>query len=460
MKKIKSKYLIFISVILIGLIAILISIFNKPTINVYLLAANSKHALINIEINKLIPSTYYVCVDNNNEINEKTEFIEYTKDNSFELTNGNYFIHIKDKNDKIIKLDYSDVYYLDINSEPKYPFYPENETIDLDYTYIAVNTELSINSSDNDVVEIKDNKIITKSKGVSTISLSASYLNESFDIEVTDLYTTYDIGSMSKPILNKTICNQEEAHKLDEVLRLLIEDAGYQTRAGVVACARFMALQFPYRLAYFSESGRLDPDFHINTDGEGRYYHTGLFLSEDKFDELGDYRFGRAYWGQYFDIDDFEDHSKDEEYLTGLLTVSDIGHHLYLAKRPNGLDCSGYVSWIYLNGGFDLGDLGAGGPDTNGMSQLGKRVNISDELLQSDQIKAGDLVGNAGHIGMVIGVEEDYIWITDTLITGTKVTRYERNKASFDELGIEAFRYFMLMDDEYKLDGNYTAIWE
>ena len=94
------------------------------------------------------------------------------------------------------------------------------------------------------------------------------------------------------------------------------------------------------------------------------------------------------------------------------------------------------------------------------MSQLGKRVNISDELLQSDQIKAGDLVGNAGHIGMVIGVEEDYIWITDTLITGTKVTRYERNKASFDELGTEAFRYFMLMDDEYKLDGNYTAMWE
>lgn len=460
MKKIKSKYLIWVLTILTISVGLLTILFNKPNINVYFLVANKDHALINIKIDKLIPSKYYVCVDNNKEVDENTIFIEYEKDNRFELIDGNYFIHIKDKNDNIIEYDYSDVYYFELNNKPKYPFYPINETIDLDYTYIAINKELTINSSNEDIVKIDNNKLITNSKGISTITFSSNQYNETFDVEVTDLYTTYDTDSMSKPILNKTICDEENAHKLDEVLRLLIENAGYKTRAGVVACARFMALQFPYRLAYFSESGRLDPNFHINTDGEGRYYHTGLFLSEDKFNDLGQYRFGRAYWGQYFDIDDYEDHSLDEEYLTGLLTVSDIGHHLYLAKRPNGLDCSGYVSWIYLNGGFDLGDLGAGGPDKPGMSQLGKRVNITDELLQSDLIKAGDLIGNAGHIGMVIGIEEDYIWVTDTLITGTKVTKYERNKASFDSLGKESFRYFMLMDDEYKLDGNYTAMWE
>ena len=128
-------------------------------------------------------------------------------------------------------------------------------------------------------------------------------------------------------------------------------------------------------------------------------------------------------------------------------------------KRPNGLDCGGFVSWCYYNAGYDFGDMGAGGPGSYGMSMLGERVSITDELLQSDRIKAGDLCGFTGHVGIVIGVEEDYIWIADTIRTGTKVRRYERNVESFNELGDDAFTYFMLMDEEYLEDGNYTEMW-
>ena len=335
-----------------------------------------------------------------------------------------------------------------------YPIGQEIDVLKIDYP------EIVLTSSDDSVCKIINNKVVTSGKGVATIYASINDVSKSIDIQVTDLYTLPDYDSAKKPFLKETICNEQEAHMLDEVLKAKIDEAGYGTRAGVVAAARFLSLEFPYKLAYFSESGRLDTyNGNRACDGEGRYYHKGLFLSEDKFDGLQTSIYGPAYWGQFFHEDDSDDHSLDDFYLYDGFEPSDIGSHLYLSKRPNGLDCSGYVSWCYLNGGFDLGDMGAGGPGSYGMTDLGEMVYISDELLQSNRIKAGDLVGFVAHIGIVIGVDDNYIWIADTLVTGLKVTRYERNTASFDALGEDAFKYFILMDSEYKQDGNYTEMW-
>lgn len=337
-----------------------------------------------------------------------------------------------------------------------YPAYPIGYELDI---LVNNDIDISMSSSNENIASIINNKVITKAPGM--VNITASYKDQkiSQEIIVTDLYTIEDTNQ-NKPFLKETICSSKQAHLLDDVLERKIEDAGYKTRAGVVAAARFLSLQFPYKLAYMSESGRLDDTTGTAvSDGEGRYYHKGLFLSEDKFDILGNSIFGRATWGQFFEEDDSDDHSKDEEYLSGLLTTSDIGTHLYLSKRPNGLDCSGFIAWCYYNGGFDFGDMGAGGPSTYGMSDLGELVYINDELLKSDRIKAGDLVGFAGHIGIVIGVEDDNIWIADTLITGLKVTKYERNVESFNQLGENSFKYFMLMDSEYQDDGNYTQMW-
>ena len=337
-----------------------------------------------------------------------------------------------------------------------YPAYPIGYELDI---LVTNDADITMSSSNENIASIVNNKVVTKAPGM--VNITASYNDQkiSQEIIITDLYTIEDINP-NKPFLKETICSSKQAHLLDDVLERKIEDAGYKTRAGVVAAARFLSLQFPYKLAYMSESGRLDDTTGTAvSDGEGRYYHKGLFLSEDKFDILGNSIFGRATWGQFFEEDDSDDHSKDEEYLSGLLTTSDIGTHLYLSKRPNGLDCSGFIAWCYYNGGFDFGDMGAGGPSTYGMSDLGELVYINDELLKSDRIKAGDLVGFAGHVGIVIGVEKDYIWIADTLITGLKVTKYERNVESFNQLGENSFKYFMLMDSEYQDDGNYTQMW-
>ena len=465
MKKIKIISTILISILIVLSVLLLFNLLSKPTPTYQIISSDDSSVTISVAIEdkSLIDKPYFVAIDNNPQTDINTAWKVYSPADTYTLTPGNYYIHIKDNLDNVISTDSIINSTISINIDDlKYPFYPIGEQIDLSYDILTygVDPDFSITSSNEDVAYIENNKIITKAVGTSTITISSSDLSESIDLEVTDLYTLADTDSMSKPVLNKTICDEAQAHKLDEVLKLQIEEAGYHTRAGVVAAARFLTLQFPYRLAYFAESGKLDQtNDPRRSDGEGRYYHEGLYLSEDKYDDIVASIYGPKYWGLFFREDTTEDHSRDEEYLSGVLQVSDIGSSLYLMKRPNGLDCGGFVSWCYYNAGFDLGDMGAGGPGSYGMSILGERVNITDELLQSDRIKAGDLCGYAGHVGIVVGVEEDYIWIADTLITGTKVSKYERSVESFNRLGKESFQYFMLMDEEYIEDGNYTPMW-
>ena len=446
----KSLFNIFLSLLLAitGLVMYIMFTNSEPVIS-YTINENNT---ISISIDGFTRQ-YTIAISSLNTPDENLTFKDYIYGEQYPLADGNNYIYIKDKKGKVMTVD-EDAVLLKME-DFKYPLYPVDDVVELNCSYISLGgLELSVSSSDESVALIKDNRIITKAKGTSTITVTLGQLSASKEIEVTDLYTKPDINSMDKPVLNKLLINDpNEAAKLDEVLRLKIEEAGYGTRAGVVAAARFLTLQFPYRIAYFSESGRLDPVNNYKVDGEGRYYHYGLYLSEDKFDSLGPSAFGRATWGEFFVQDENSDHSHDEYYLDGGLPDETLGTDLYLSKRPNGLDCSGFTS------GFDFGDLGAGGPDYHGMTEHGEFVWIDDELLQSDRIRCGDYIGYAGHIGIVIGIEDNYIWIADTLVTGTKVTKYERNVESF-KADYTPFEYFMLMDNEYIKDGNYTAMWE
>lgn len=57
------------------------------------------------------------------------------------------------------------------------------------------------------------------------------------------------------------------------------------SRAGVAEAARFLTLEFPYRIGYFNENGRLANPPKV--DCEERYYHKGLYLHSSRF-EVGD----------------------------------------------------------------------------------------------------------------------------------------------------------------------------
>lgn len=61
-------------------------------------------------------------------------------------------------------------------------------------------------------------------------------------------------------------------------------------------------------------------------------------------------------------------------------------------KYPNGLDCSGFVTWTLFNGGSNLGDIGSYMLPYKGNHQM-----LSIALIASGQIKVEDLFSFNGH---------------------------------------------------------------
>ncbi len=301
---------------------------------------------------------------------------------------------------------------------------------------------VSWSSEDERVATVDENGFVRAVAEGETdiIAQSADGKTASAHVMVTDLIKLPNIDTASKPLLVGNPYTEEEAHLLDEILATKVEQAGYGTRAGAVAAARFLALEFEYRVPYFFENGRLSPhEGRPYCDGEGRYYHQGLYLSEDKFDDLSYVRFGPATWGQLL--------------LNWETKYAFVGGNRY----PNGLDCSGFVCWCLINGGTDVGDMGAGDEyGNNDLCDLAEKKWITTELMQSDEIQVGDLIAEDGHMAIIIGLTEDRIYIAESLVTSVRVTNYPRDNS----VRRGPYTYVIPMGDVYAAEGNVTSYWE
>ena len=328
----------------------------------------------------------------------------------------------------------TDKIYLAVNGQEK-----------LEYTIKASGEpELQIiyNSEDETVCAIDENAIIHAIKPGSTkINVHVNGKTASSTVIVTDLITTIpDEPDSEKELITGKTYTQEENDLLEAILNDRVQQAGYQTRAGVVAAARFIGLEFPYRIPYFSENGRLNTyGYTTYADGEGRYYHKGLLLHESRFAQLDKSLYGPATWGTYI-------------YCTPSK-----------GKRANGFDCSGFITWIVYNGGFEPGDVGAGVSDgIPDMTDLGEKKNLKDSI-QNNELKAGDLLSgkgsDGGHIALIAGITEDKYYVAESLWVGTGyfgaiIRTYEHDKLS------NHFYWHIDMDEFYGKDGNYTAYWK
>ena len=214
--------------------------------------------------------------------------------------------------------------------------------------YLSIDESYVLESSvsydaETQTIAVSDNTIMGIGKGTATIITGCV----SHEVHVSDLYTVPQ--TTEKEFLPCGDYSSQENEYLDEVLSYMINEAGYQTRAGVVEAARFLLVRFPFKLHYFYENGRLD-DSDYAVDGEGRYYHKGLYLSSEKTLKITDVLVGPACWGCTL----YED-------ATGSYT-------------DNGLDCSGFITWVLYNAGYDCRDLGAGpSPEIEDLSDLGEK---------------------------------------------------------------------------------------
>lgn len=277
-------------------------------------------------------------------------------------------------------------------------------------------------SDDETIASVKTNRVTGHKVGKTVLTKDCN----TYEVEVTDMITAPYI-SKDKPALPCGRYTKEENDYLDEILKTKIAERGYGTRAGVVQAARFLTLQFPYHMNYFNENGRLP-----YCDGEGRYYHEGLYLSEYKIADISKRVRGANTWG---------------------CPIYCIARGTYL---KNSMDCSGFVSWAILNGGFDPGDIGAGpAPNVFDLSDLGEKRRITAESL--DEIRNGDLLSANGHIAMLIGMKDGEYYVAESNYgIDVRVISYTK-----EELIRTSFTHWVDMDEFYgHNDGKMNLFWE
>ena len=289
-------------------------------------------------------------------------------------------------------------------------------------------------SSDENIVKISDTgEITTVSAGEAIVTATKMSGEASLKVKVTDLISLPVIDN-KKPKLTCKRYTKEESDTLEYFLEKRINDSGYQTRAGAVAAARFLTLEFKYRLQYFFENGRLHTEGgRTYADGEGRWYHKGLYLTEDKFSILAASNRGPVIWG-----------CPMYEGITGKTT-------------NNGLDCSGFVTWALFNAGYDPKDVGAGVSNALDLTDIGEKTTITKTLINSDKYKVGDLIGRQGHIGIIIGIDGNNIYIAEALDAGNFDLHVQ--ETTKEKILKSDWKYIILMDKFYKQDGKLTNMW-
>ena len=277
-------------------------------------------------------------------------------------------------------------------------------------------------SDDETIASVKTNRVTGHKVGKTVLKKDCN----TYEVEVTNLITAPYI-SADKELLPCGRYTKEENDYLDKILKTKIAERGYGTRAAVVQAARFLVLQFPYHMNYFNENGRLP-----YVDGEGRYYHEGLYLSKDRTDSITRKSSGPNTWG---------------------CPIYCYSRGIYL---KNSMDCSGFVSWAMYNGGFDPGDLGAGPkPNVHDLSDLGEKRRITIGSL--DEIKNGDLLSANGHIGILIGIKDGIYYIAESNYDiDVRAIGYTK-----EELMKTIFTHWVDMDEFYGYnDGKMNQYWE
>lgn len=386
----------------------------------------------------------YCTIKDNDEVPKITDnswILSKNNQCSFEINKKTYKAYLMSSNNKITFVNDSDklgnITKLEINKNKIYLALSDTYTPTLTIDYVGnINSKVIWNSNNNKIADVDENgKIKGISKGETKITAKVMNKEVFIDVIVTDLIVKKPKEfSNKKPYLPCGKYSEKDNDLLDEILEDRINTVGYKTRAGAVEGARFLALEFPYKIRYFSENGRGSTN---GVQGEGRYYNKGLYLHSSRFKNIKKTAHGPKTWG--------------------CSLYSNPSHGI----RANGLDCSGFISWVLLNGGFDVGDIGAGLAPHLDLTDYGQRIKFNYDVVKSGKVKVGDLLSsggvNGGHIAMIAGEDNNYYYVAESLWTSPNVSVgiYKYSKKTI----FNRYYYVVLMDSYYKEDGKLTKLW-
>ena len=375
---------------------------------------------------------YIIKSDNTTPKNTNEEKWTLANNNtiSYNLDKNIYHVFLKNEDDKIFEVDGTDKYgtitSLEVNKSKIYLPIGGSYKSKIVYDGLGyIDDTVTWISNDPKIASVtEDGTIKGISNGKTTVTAKIMDKEVNIDVVVSKLITQKPkLYNYKKSYLTCDLYSKEDNDLLDEILKDRINDAGYKTRAGAVEAARFLTMEFPYRINYFSENGRLATN---GVDSEGRYYHVGLYLHSSRFTNVGKKKNGPAH-----------------------------------GKRRNGLDCSGFISWVLLNGGFDVKDVGAGLSSSLDLTDYGKRTKFTKDLITDKKVKVGDLLSSGGpeggHIAIIAGEDEKYFYVAESLWTspnvGVVMVPYSKSRI------YKEYYWVMLMDSYYKEDGNLTKMW-
>ena len=364
----------------------------------------------------------------------------------FDVNDGNYNLQVKNfltSNNKPLQVEINDITKITLNTHEYYLAPGEIYNLRTNFEFVGdVDTnEVEWTSSDSNIVSVEKGKITGVNVGNADISVKAKNgVSDTVKVTVTDIIRKPELDDNKQ----KVPCNrysEEENKLLDRILetRVAAEEEG--SRAAMIQVLRFITLNFKYKVPYFFEHGRLNnTNGQRYVDGEGRYYHKGLYLSESKFKDLKKIHSGPAIWG------------------CGLVNYDDEYGWTIGAKYPNGLDCSGFVTWAMLNSGHDVGDIGSGiSYGIDDMSDIGEMHELTYEYANARNYKVGDIVARDGHTALIAGLDDNYIYIAESLLKGVRI-----NKLSYTDRNSDLYRlygYINTLDNFYSSEGTYTVMW-
>lgn len=379
------------------------------------------------------------AVDNNEWI--KSKFNKC----SFYLSSGKHTIKVKNYKKevkKIVNVEINEIKSITLKAKEIYLAVGENKKIESVIEKIGnPNYKVNFSSSNEKIATIDDNGIVNgNSVGEVNINVSVSNYKKSVKVIVTDLIIPMTLD-MNKPVLPCGIYSDEDNELIDKILESRVQQKGEGTRAALIETIRFLPLSFKYKIPYFFENGRLNPYGNQHyVDGEGRYYNKGLYLSDSKKSKIRKSFAGPATWGCP-------------------LTNYDTSYGwAFGGKYPNGLDCSGFVTWALYNSGLDIGDIGSGITDSvDDVSDLGEIHELTYEYANSDDYKVGDIIARDGHTALIAGKDDENIYIAESLLKGVVIETFsykDRNSKLYKLYG-----YIGKLDNIYKYDGEYNDMW-
>ena len=392
-----------------------------------------------LKIKKRNSKPVYCVFKHGDEVSKKIK----AKNNkcSYNVVTDTYKVELEYNNGKTITYDeeFNIDGLLGFKLVNKKKYMALNETFNLGINLDAVGYMdylVKYSSSNEDIISVDNYGNLTgKQVGTSTITVTTNNITEKWDIKVSDLIRPATLNNKKKTVPCNKYSNEQIA-ELDDILASRVEIAGEGTRAAAVEVSRFLTLEFPYKIPYFYENGRISTN---GVDGEGRYYRKGLYLGVDKQKQIEKVMVGPSSWG------------------CPLTNFEDDGYMIPNAKYPNGLDCSGYISWILKQAGLDIGDIGAGFSSRYNYTQVGELNRNSYELLHSGKVKPGDLIGWDGHIAMIGGMTDTKIYVTESLLPGVIMDEYDYSnpRSKF----YSRYDHIIDMSGQYKGDGNLRYMW-